>query len=277
MKTLTIDKDFESLGTPLTIEERSLLEAQLDDEGCTDPIVTWANHDDTILDGHHRYQICRQLGDTFKTKALKFETKQEAMNWIIRRQLGRRNATEEQKSYYRGKRYELEKTAGHGEQSAGHSDPQNTAERLGEEHGVSEKTIKRDADYAAAIDTIAANAGEDARKKILSGELGATKKDVLSLASQAKAKQQKAVQGGREAVKRAVASPPKPFPASDRFVKLMTELSGMLEEIRQQYKSVPKMLRHKDWDKKETVFAEQWIHAFAKRFSELQKELNGGK
>jgi hypothetical protein len=44
-------------------------------------------------------------------------------------QLARRNLTPEQKSYLRGQRYQREKTAGHGDQSALNNYGQTTAER----------------------------------------------------------------------------------------------------------------------------------------------------
>jgi hypothetical protein len=77
-----------------------------------------------------------------------------AVNWVIANQLGRRNLTPEQKSYLRGKRYQVEKKA------KGRPDgklPQNegeTAERLATEYGVSPATIARDAEFAEATDTL---------------------------------------------------------------------------------------------------------------------------
>src|SRR5690606_6974325 len=73
-----------------------------------EPILVWANNGDTIVDGHNRYEICRELEAPFTFKALTFANRDEVIDWIIRRQLGRRNLTEEQKSYLRGKQYEGE-------------------------------------------------------------------------------------------------------------------------------------------------------------------------
>ena len=56
----------------------------------------------------------------------------------------RRNVTEEQKSYLRGKRYQSEKKAPHRPEKVGNSCPLTTADRLAEEHGVSPRTIKND-------------------------------------------------------------------------------------------------------------------------------------
>jgi hypothetical protein len=209
---LTIDKEFQALCPALTPEEQNLLEASLDAEGCREPILTWANHDDTVVDGHNRYAYCSRYKIPFKTKALTFASREEVINWIISNQLGRRNLSEEQKAYLRGKRYHTQKKADFqkGNQhtgALGHNDPkQRTSERLAEEYGVSEKTIRRDADFAEAIDTIVETVGPEAKAAILSGKTGATKTDVVKLAATPAATQKAAIAGGKEAIKAAVSA-----------------------------------------------------------------------
>jgi hypothetical protein len=77
------------------------------------------------------------------------------MAWMIRNQINRRNQTPEQISYFRGKLYEQRKKAPHrplkGAQNAHLS---KTAETIADEYGVNQATIRRDADFAKAIDTI---------------------------------------------------------------------------------------------------------------------------
>lgn len=68
-RELNVDKEFLSLCGNQTAEELSLLEAGLDRDGCLDPIILWAGHQDTILDGHTRYRMCRDLGIKFATTA----------------------------------------------------------------------------------------------------------------------------------------------------------------------------------------------------------------
>ena len=65
--------------------------------------------------------------------------------WIIKNQLGRRNLTEQEASYYRGKLYESRKLNHGGDRK---SSGQNvhlikTAEEIGKQYGVDEKTIQR--------------------------------------------------------------------------------------------------------------------------------------
>lgn len=197
-RKLTIDKEFAGLCPDLTTEEAAHLETSIESDGCRDEIVVWANHKDTILDGHHRYEICVRLNKPFKTTALAFDSREECIEWIIANQLGRRNLTDEQKSYLRGKRYQAEKTAGHGVKSADQNDPQIwTAEKLAEEYGVSAPTIKRDQDFAEAVDTIAEVAGPEAKASILAGESELGKAAVVKAAKLPKAKMAKALATGK--------------------------------------------------------------------------------
>ena len=55
---VTIDPEFKSLITPLTDEEKNLLEQSIGQEACRDPLVTWRG---ILVDGHHRYEICTRL------------------------------------------------------------------------------------------------------------------------------------------------------------------------------------------------------------------------
>lgn len=187
---LKIDNEFSALIPRLTEEEFIQLEKNILDEGCRDPLVLW---NDVLIDGHNRYTICQKHNIEFKTTQLEFENRELVYNWIIENQLGRRNLTEEQKSYLRGKRYNREKRQG---KRTDLTCPQNedklkTAECLGNEYKVSRATIERDGDYTKAIDTIADNCGEETKQKILAREIPITKKDVENISEMPKEKQKK--------------------------------------------------------------------------------------
>ena len=47
----------------------------------------------TIIDGHHRYEICSRHKLTFKTEEREFEDEKAVMIWMIDNQMGRRNIT----------------------------------------------------------------------------------------------------------------------------------------------------------------------------------------
>ena len=66
----------------------------------------WGN---TLVDGHNRYAILQKHPEIyFSTMPLRFENREEAIAWICRNQLGRRNLTPEQKKFLIGKQYSME-------------------------------------------------------------------------------------------------------------------------------------------------------------------------
>ncbi len=87
-KKLKIDPEFKHLISPLDDYEYQLLKENIKQRGCSSPINTW---NDTIVDGHHRYQICSELEIPFKVEKLEFEDKFEAKIWMAKNQCGRRN------------------------------------------------------------------------------------------------------------------------------------------------------------------------------------------
>jgi hypothetical protein len=88
---LNIDTEFSKLIPPLSEEEFRQLEQNIISEGCRDPLFTWKGF---IVDGHNRFTICSQHGIHFKTKRLSFESKNDAILWILENQLGRRNLSD---------------------------------------------------------------------------------------------------------------------------------------------------------------------------------------
>lgn len=97
--------------------------------------------------------------------------------------------TPEQASYLRGKRYNRDKTDGHGK-SVPHFEGQHTAERLASEYKVSRATIERDGQFAEAVDTLAKNTGEETRQQILTRGSHLTKEAVVAVASLSDEEQQ---------------------------------------------------------------------------------------
>lgn len=96
MKELQIDDEFKNLIPKLTKEEFKQLEENIIEEGCRQPIIVWNN---TIVDGHNRYEICNRHNIEFKTTNKYFSNKEEVKVWIIKNQFGRRNLS----IYNRGK------------------------------------------------------------------------------------------------------------------------------------------------------------------------------
>ena len=87
---------------PLTTEEFQQLENNILADGVViNPIIIW---DGVIVDGHTRYRIVSKHPEIqFSTCEKTFADRYEAIAWICKNQLGRRNLTQEQKKYLIGK------------------------------------------------------------------------------------------------------------------------------------------------------------------------------
>lgn len=137
-------------------------------------IIAW---NDTIIDGHNRYEICNKMRIPYGVKELDFPSRDAAIAWICANQLGRRNISEETRKYLIGKQYEVEKKVqrnrnGYNQYrpnpniAVGRGRPideesgRRTAARLGRKYHVSGATVQKYAKYSAALDTIEQNAPE---------------------------------------------------------------------------------------------------------------------
>jgi N6-adenosine-specific RNA methylase IME4 len=92
---IIIDPEFSQCIMPLRPEEAAELENSILAEGCRDALVTWG---DILIDGHNRHEICNRHGILFATVERHFESRDEAKQWIITNQLGRRNLSESQRA-----------------------------------------------------------------------------------------------------------------------------------------------------------------------------------
>jgi len=91
MKQLNINPVFRDLIQSLTADEFKQLEDNVLAEGIRDAIVVW---NDTIVDGHNRYQLAQKHSLQFDLHEVNFNSQDEAVLWIIDNQLGRRNLTD---------------------------------------------------------------------------------------------------------------------------------------------------------------------------------------
>lgn len=87
-KSMKIDIEFKNLIPALTQEEFAGLENSIKAEGCREAIITW---NDTIVDGHNRYEICTRHNIPFRTCPKDFADRNDAKIWIIKNQFSRRN------------------------------------------------------------------------------------------------------------------------------------------------------------------------------------------
>ena len=149
------------LASGLSEDELSQLEENILEEGLVlMPLIVW---NDTIVDGHNRYRIAQaHPGIGFRTHEKQFSNRYEALSWICKNQLGRRNLTPQQKKYLIGQRYDAEKKTHGGDrksnlpESSGQNDhlivAQKTRERIASETGTSESYVKRADQYAKGVD-----------------------------------------------------------------------------------------------------------------------------
>jgi hypothetical protein len=232
-QNIIILEELKSFIPPLSSDEFGQLESNILQHGCQTPIQVWQTtkqnlgltfekEDDlayVLVDGHNRYQICNQHKLPFEVYVLSFDSQKDAKDYMINLQLGRRNLSQNQISYFRGLRYNNEKadktdnlltnsSKGHFDPSVktaqnsgdlqtnsskGHFDPsvKTTAERLAKEYNVSPKTIKRDAEFAEGLEKI----DVELRNNILEGK---TKIDKGTIQKIAKSKLETPIQSIQE-------------------------------------------------------------------------------
>lgn len=108
LSQLKIDPEFQNQINPPSFEETHQLEMNiLKEERVLNPIITWNGY---IVDGHTRYQVLRKYPFIpFEVIEKEFSSRYEALAWICKNQLGRRNLTPEQKKFLIGKQAEAEK------------------------------------------------------------------------------------------------------------------------------------------------------------------------
>jgi hypothetical protein len=87
---IRIDPEIHALIPPLLKEERDYLRAGLKRDGCLAPVIVWAG-ENILLDGHNRKELAEELGIGFRVTELEFESRNEALAWVIEHQFGRRN------------------------------------------------------------------------------------------------------------------------------------------------------------------------------------------
>lgn len=201
MRTLNIDDEYRSLLPKQTDEERAALVESILADGCRDALIVDEN--DTIVDGHNRYEICMEHNVPFQTVTKNFGSRDEAIVFICKNQMGRRNMTPEQWKYALGKRYEAEKKI-HGGLGGNRFTVQfaqndktvqsiGTAGLIATDVGVGRATVVRSGMFASGVDEIA-KIDTEAKQAILSGKSGLTMSAVEQVAKLPKRELVKAVE-----------------------------------------------------------------------------------
>ena len=241
MDRLIIDPEFRDKIPPLTEDEFSLLEENILSDGAVfSPLIVW---DGTILDGHNRYEIIQKHPElTYAVHRLSFANRYEALSWICKNQLGRRNLTPQQKKYLIGQRYEAEKMAHGGERVATvQNEPlpssHKTRAQIANDTSTSESYVMRAGWYAQGVDA-AEEALPGIKQEILTGAIKPTETAVAAVARAGPEERPKlaaALKKPRESGKSASEKPQhiyhKSAPASPRqsTLKQIREISAEME------------------------------------------------
>ena len=192
LNALKVDPEFQGKIPPLTFEELNQLEANILRDGrIINPIIVWEG---LIVDGHNRFIIAKKHPEIpFTVHETEFANRYEAIIWICKNQLGRRNLTPEQKKYLIGKQYEAEKlmipnkkgTNRYTNLVGGQNDHQlkneKTRERIARETNTTDSFVRRAEHFAKGVD-VADEAVPGTRQKVLSGEVKPTAAEIASVA-----------------------------------------------------------------------------------------------
>ena len=180
-----VRSELQNFITPLSEDSREQLEENIKLNGCLDPLTLWErnNGELVLVDGHNRYQICSSHDIPFKVRIIRFGSEEEAKDWMINHQLGRRNLNPDQLSYFRGLKYERmkKKRGGYDKVLSSGQSGDKTSEVLAREFNVSDRTILRDAEFAKGIEIIA-KGNPQMKNDILLGRIKVKKSDVQTLA-----------------------------------------------------------------------------------------------
>lgn len=184
-QSLTVLGELRDFIVPLDDGQLFQLEKNILAEGCREPIIIWKhNNKFVIVDGHNRYGICRKNKLPFKTKQIAFKNFEDAKAWMIDNQMGRRNLTPDQLSYYRGVKYLAlrKKKGGYGNVKSKGQNEITTSEMLANQFTVSESTVKRDAKFAEGLN-IVGSSNPKLKNRILTGQARVNKADLQVLGS----------------------------------------------------------------------------------------------
>lgn len=196
MIELKIDPEFRDKIPPLTKAEFEQLEENILTDGeVYEPICIWNG---TIVDGHNRWKIVQEHPEIpYRVKEMDFSDKWAAFEWMYKKQLGRRNLTDEQRTILIGKMLSARKKrvgAPDGNKNRCENNlvkntelkkdkkaiKAGTAGEIAKELSVSEKTVRNAEKFAEGIDALE-KINKEASGKILNGGSGVTKADVMEL------------------------------------------------------------------------------------------------
>lgn len=195
LRSLKIDPEFRDKIPPLTDAEFQQLRENILDAGeVYEPIRVWNG---VVIDGHNRLKVVQENPNIkWQTRDMEFADKWAAFDWMYRNQLGRRNLTDEQRTYMIGKMYEARKKHvgntttprnADGTFQLGQNGPNGkdgrqtkdgTAGEIANDLKVGTNTVKRAEKFARGIDVLK-QLSPEAADKVLKGQAKVKSKSML--------------------------------------------------------------------------------------------------
>lgn len=189
-KNIVILPVLKDLIRSLDNDEIGQLKANILANGCQDSLKIWQttqkaiNPDSTtneeqfvLIDGHNRYKICTENNISFAISIMKFQSLDDVISWMIDLQLGRRNMSPNEIAYYRGLKYNQEKKIEKTDNFSSIGTSLKTSQKLAEQYGINEKTIRRDAEFAKGVERLS----PELKRDFLNGNVKVPKKDIEEL------------------------------------------------------------------------------------------------
>ena len=167
---IKVSQEYASLVPQLSAEEYESLRQSIKENGLYVPIMV--NQDGIVLDGHHRYRICRELGIEHKTLVKEFKEKLDEQLFVIdcnlkRRQLNNFQRTElalKSKSILTEIAKKNMSLGGKGSKVLETLDEKGVAEEIGKIAGVSHETVRK-------ADKLLDSAPDDVIEKLRTGDM----------------------------------------------------------------------------------------------------------
>lgn len=144
---MIIDPKLKKYIRPLSKNEYQSLESSILADGCRDALVVWGG---VLVDGHNRYEICTKHKIEFETVEMDFKNIDEAKEWMLLNQLGRRNLSDYDRTVLALMLEDLYAARGKANMVAGAKglfkktnpiEPVNTRKTIADIAGVSETTV----------------------------------------------------------------------------------------------------------------------------------------
>ena len=219
MKEYKINPELEKCLPPLSDMEFEKLKTSIQTQGYDEakPIVLWKEYPDTIVDGHHRYKICRELGIEPSYVVKSFESLDKAILYTLHRQTEQRNLSAAQLVEIAEQMIPLEekikleeeakaaqnvgrpkKEVGAQESPSSDRTTKKVAVKIAEKAGVSPRTVYR-------VHNVKEKGASEVKELMSKGELSAKAADDFVRIVPSKEEQTKIVEnGGVEAIKQTV-------------------------------------------------------------------------